>query len=342
MVSVSVTPKPTEESSGRKKVQTTNSIFVPYWDVSSLDENLANYNELFYFGVSVLDNGKINTNDAGYGNLSGFTEFAKKKIQGKEIWLVIRMLDADINSDILSDANKQELLINDVNGIAEKYSFAGIALDLETGTIINTAIEGQLNMFVQKLYTSEKQNYRKLNVLVYGDTFYRKRPYDIQYIGNHSDGIMIMAYDFHKSRGEPGPNFPLSGKDKYGYDLKVMTNDFLRYVPADKITVIFGMFGYDWAVDEKKRPIKPGEALSLKEITAQFITRCKWQNCTVTRDDQSAETEVDYVNSVVQDNYGFEDFHVVWFEDEQSVAAKESYLKTQGVGSFAFWTAGYF
>ena len=82
---------------------------------------------------------------------------------------------------------------------------------------------------------------------------------------------MIMAYDFHKVKGNPGPNFPLNGKETYGYDLQKMTDDFLQFVPPEKLTIIFGLFGYDWVIDDKNNALQSGEALSYLQIKQKFL-----------------------------------------------------------------------
>jgi len=60
---------------------------------------------------------------------------------------------------------------------------------------------------------------------------------------------MIMAYDFHKARSTPGPNFPLVVKTFMGMIWIRWQNDFLQAVPNQKLGVIFGLFGYDWPID---------------------------------------------------------------------------------------------
>lgn len=163
---------------------------------------------------------------------------------------------------------------------------------------------------------------------IYGDTFYRKRPYDIKSIGSSLDELMIMAYDFSKSYGEPGPNFPHEGQEQYGYDLKTMIEDFANLVPREKLTVIFGMYGYDWTVDDKERPLKQAQALSFNEIKKKYPENCS--NCTTSRDELAQETKI-----VAGD-------HVIWFEDSTSAQKKQEYLKSQGIGNFAYWAYGYF
>lgn len=178
---------------------------------------------------------------------------------------------------------------------------------------------------------------------IYGDALYRVRPYDVKELSPHVDQIYIMAYDFHKSRGEPGPNFPLTRsprrrfgeagrsesegghKKEYGYDFQTMIADFTQIVPREKITVLFGMYGYDWTLGAQGKPLKAATAVPLLEIdTGGAIIN-----------PNSKEKYIEYL-----DDEGYE--HVLWYEDHESVNVKIDYLKTQGIGRVGYWVWGYF
>lgn len=317
----------------------SRALFVPYW---SLNQEAAlptdQYGQFIYFGVLGGEDG-VTKDDPGYKDLQRFVSMTGQK---KNNILAIRMVDHTVNTEVLADLNAQNRIIDDATAAAKQFGFGGILLDFELSTTFNTSAADQFNVFVQQFYTQTKIENLKFYITLYGDTFYTKRPYDVFTLAKNVDVVMIMAYDLHKAGGEPGPNFPLGGNEKYGYDLAIMVNDFLRYVPADKITVIFGMYGYDWSVDEKKRPITTAETLSLNDIRKKFLGKCTWQDCTVTRDDLSQETEVDYVTSEIKDNFAYLYYHIVWFEDEQSAEAKMQYINKQGIGNVAYWAYGYF
>lgn len=311
---ITVTPTPKRAVVINEK----KSLFVPDWSLGGSDRIPAGYDRLIYFS-NTYPSQPLPKNESEWWFTDKINELPEQST-----WPT--MVEKDLN-------------------IAKNYNFSGIVLDLEITGLPTTDTMTQINRFVEYFYTQFHQHYIKMAVAVYGDTFYRHRPYDLQFINNHSDEIMVMAYDFHKSRGEPGPNFPLSKGDIYDYDFRMMVNDFLQFVPPGKLTVIFGMFGYEWNVDEKKRPIAPAKALTLNEIRKEFLGQCQWQNCIVKRDNISGETEVDYTDSLNKpDDQGVYriDYHIVWFEDEQSVKVKFQYLKEKGIGSVAYWANGYF
>ena len=302
-----------------KKEFVFEDLFIPYW---TFDENFVldnNYNRAIFF-------------DPDLSHINKFIDQTKDFTYEKYITVKVDKYEQ----------MTPELIENAIT-IVKKNNLNGLALDLEIPIVFTDDNKGQINNFVELFYTTTKQNYRSFSVAMYGDLFYRKRGYDLPFIAEHSDEVLVMAYDFHKAGGEPGPNFQFSGIEKYDYDFKTMVEDYLKYVPANKLNVVFGMYGYDWTVDEKKRPLKPAKALTLNEIKKEFLEKCQWKDCLINRDEQAKETEINYVVPYkLENDLMGEELHIVWFEDEESVKIKTEYLKEKGIGKISYWAWGYF
>lgn len=335
-----ISPTQIPTSSVDTSIKETSAIFVPYWDLSPSSTNFSQYDKIIYFGISANTNG-VETNEVGYRNIEAFLSAVpsdKKKL------LTLRMLNTEAIYSVLENQKNQDTIIEETVNLARQHAFDGIVLNLELSSSLKTDTAVKINEFVQRFYTEAKNYYIQFSILTYGDTFYRGRPYDIPFLANNSDEIMVMAYDLHKSRGEPGPNFPFRASSGQGYDFQQMILDFTARVPKEKISVVFGMFGYDWLVDERKLPIRPAKALSLNEIRTQFFP-CGLENCLVRRDEASSETEINYVISAkTPDEQGIYriDYHIVWFEDEASVTIKKDWLREKGIGRTAYWAYGYY
>ena len=196
----------------------------------------------------------------------------------------------------------------------------GIVLDLEISGLPTEDLVDQISRGVEKIYNQTKEKNLKLALALYGDLFYRQRPYDLETLNRFPDEIMVMAYDFSKSYGEPGANFPYE-------NFKEMIDQYLQFIPAEKLTIIFGMYGYDWALKDGK-PLKQAEALTLNQIKSKFSEE------TITNP-QSMEKNIRYKG---EDGYD----HVIFFEDEESAQVKTDYLKEKGIGSISYWAWGYF
>ncbi len=303
-------------------------LFVPYW---TINENIsASGMTLVYFGVMGGENG-VEQDEDGYRNLSAFEKNKNKK----NSLLVLRMLNTDTNLDILKDKKLQERIIDETIILAKKHHFSGIMLDFETqGLPFKALLESITSMhtlFSKKVLLSDLS----FGTLLFGDTFYRVRPYDVEKIAKVVDRVYIMAYDFSKAKGDPGPNFPLNGEGKYGYDFKIMVHDFLDVIPKHKLTIIFGMFGYDWKIDEKGRGRE--QAISKSTIAFEkFMSTCAYKNTCVTKvDNQSAETNITYTSENKEN-------HVIWFESFESVVRKKAFLTELDLRSVGYWAYSYY
>ncbi len=317
----------------QKQAVAKNSIFVPYWDLPTAS-SVSDYDELFYFGVSATARG-VDKTDPGYAGLKEFSESAA----GTDAYLTLRMLDTDENLLILNNKKYQERLIKETLELSKKYGFKGVVLDLELGVIPLSSVVEKINSFVADFHLSAQSNRVVFRQAIYGDALYRARPFDVKFLAENTDGLIIMAYDFHKASSDPGPNFPFSGKAKFGYDFQQMITDFLAVAPPDKITVVFGMYGYDWITTVDGKYQQAGKALSLADITDKYLNTCDWKKCVVQRHPQAGEMEISYVDSTSSSNLIY---HTIWYEDAKSVETKKEFLMKKGVGSIAYWAYGYF
>jgi spore germination protein YaaH len=318
------------------------SIFVPYWALTTNVVNadlrsLQNYDRVIYFGVNVGINGLTN-DELRMADWVAFT----KALSAKEKYLTLIMTNTEANAEILKDPASWQKIADDTVKLIKANNFQGVVLDLEMSTFSFERIVNQIYDFHKLLAQELKKNNIAYATAIYGDNFYRQRPYYVKGIADLGYEIVVMAYDFHKAGGEPGPNMSLGGRETYGYDFKQMVSDFLVSVPPNQLTIVYGMYGYDWQVDDQKKPINQAKSKTLSEIRKEFLEKCDWKDCLVRRDKVSAETEVEYVRSEVVNDFGYLDYHIVWFEDERSVKQKTDYLNSKGIGSVGYWAYSYF
>lgn len=324
-----VSPTEIQEQDLKASGKGSLSIFVPYWTLGRVPIE-KEYTKVIYFGVIPTLTG-INTAEPGYASLEAFQEEAV----GKEKILALRMLENTNNFKIIESKSIRKKVINETLKVAKDGNFNGVLLDLEVSVIPFESVTKNIATFINEFGTEAKKQNLNFSVAIYGDTYYRLRPFDVKTIGKNADMVMIMAYDFHKARSNPGPNFPLSGKDKYGYDFQTMIKNFAKDVPPEKIAVIFGLFGYDWPVDENGKASATATPLSYYEISEKFLKSCTEKDCLITRDPISAETTITYTGAEGKK-------HIVWFEDEVSVKAKEDFLNKRGINNISFWSHSYF
>lgn len=309
----------------------SSSIFVPYWSLKGATaSDLNSYNYVIYFGVAADQQG-LEKSDPGYTDLAAFNALHL----GTKKYLAIRMIDTDINAAVIKDPQSQQKIIQQSIDTARQYGFDGIVFDFETSSIAFDPVTKRVTQFYTAFAKQVHSAKLPFYVTLYGDTYYRVRPYDVKTIASLSDQILVMSYDFHKAHGNPGPNFPLHGKEVYGYDFATMIDDFLHDAPKDKLTFVFGMFGYDWPVDRDGNSTDMGTGTSTLEIENTLVNTCKYSDCKITRHYDSKEQEITYNDESGQK-------HVVWFEDTVSRQDKENYLKSRGLNATSLWAYSYF
>lgn len=316
---------PTTIPSAVKVTRTT--LFVPYW---TLDGKTlpTDYDQLVYFGITADTNG-IDTTEPGYKNISHFSKEAQQPTL-----LAIRLINPTVNEKILTDKVLQQKISDESISIAKEYGFSGIVLDLEYNALAFDSVTKRTTQLTQTFANTAHANNLSFYQTVYGDAFYRVRPYDMAAIGKASDGIFIMAYDFHKANGNPGPNFPLQSLIDEDYNFQQMVKDFSAKVPKNKITVLFGLFGYDWTINNKNQSLGQAEALTTNEAEQKFNT-CVLKNCHIQQDNVSIEEKVTYTDKDERQ-------HEVWFENMESVKKKEAVLTENGITQVGFWAYSYF
>ncbi len=301
----------------------SESIFVPYWGLDK-DLGVASFDKYYYFGVSFDEKGEIEHED-GFGSIDEFINIVGNKAKK---YLVIRLVNQDFNKKLISDIKLQEKIINQSASIAQQKGFEGVVLDFETSVLGFASIEKTITSFIENFSKTIHSGKKEFYITLYGDTYYRGRPYDVGVIAEVSDRVIIMAYDFHKARGDGGPNFPFDDNSEYPYDFKKMVDDFKKDVPAEKIEITFGLFGYDWTKGETGL----AESYSYGEIKQKFIENC--MDCTDLTNNDSQEGHILYKEGDVE--------HDVWYETPKSVEIKKKYANEKGITHFSAWAYSYY
>ncbi len=347
------TPTPTPLD--KKDAPLSTSLFIPYWNVDKNETTftppfisslkMIKTSRIIYFGITANSHGVdpdlirpdstqtrqigVDTTESGYKNLIHIPP------DQKDALLVFHLSNTTILETMLSDDKLFQNVTKEVTRIAHKYNYHGILLDLEIQSLPTDKTVEQITSFVQRFSNQLKLTKLTFAMTLFGDQFYRHRPYDLEALQKSVDHFYIMAYDLHKTKGESGPNFPLKKGSTSDYDLLQAIDQFTTILSPEQITVVFGMYGYDWIVDEKKRTIKKAKSLTLAHIKKNFLGKCSWKKCVIRRDALSEETEINYVEPPLT-------YHIVWFEDEQSVDKKIQALLKKGIVHYAFWAWGYY
>jgi spore germination protein len=138
--------------------------------------------------------------------------------------------------------------------------------------------------------------------------------YDYAGLAKNANYLVIMAYDHHYNGGPPGPVAP--------YSWVVSNVDAaLRQVPAPKLVLAIGMYGYDW-VGTNGATVSDAQAEALAAAHGVKPT---------------------YVAGESQNTFQYTSggtTHVVWYMGDRSAKARMDLARSRHLAGLALWRLG--
>ncbi|MCY0902777.1 MAG: glycosyl hydrolase family 18 protein [Firmicutes bacterium] len=221
--------------------------------------------------------------------------------------------DPGVVQQMLSSASTQQALVQEIVRIVQSEQLAGVTVDLED---LYPDERVPLLSFVQRLHTALSGIGRKTMVCLperdqsSGGT----SPYDYAGLGAAADYVMLITYDEHVPGGPAGDISTLSNTQR-------VVQFAVQQIPADKILVGAADYGYDW-VGTSATEVSMAQAEALAQQYGATISI-----------DPASETPTFHYTANGQT-------HVVWFENEASIADIEALVHTYGLLGLSVWHLG--
>lgn len=255
------------------------------------------------------------------GNIDVHADFlAKVKTfeQGKKVE-IIPTIENEFDGERISKViNSDELIqkhVAEITNLLVKNNLEGIDLDYE---YIKAEDKDVYSKFVSLLAESLHAKKKILVVTVHAKTndqgsWYAAKAQDWAAISASADRVRVMIYDYSSSESTAGPIAPLPWfKDVVTYAQSA--------VPADKLVVGIGFYGYDWEDGSKK-----GASITLS--SAAKIA-----------ENNNIQIKIDRKTDSAHFNYKVDNkIHEVWFETAKTLQDKVNLLKSLKVQRIAIW-----
>jgi cellulose synthase/poly-beta-1,6-N-acetylglucosamine synthase-like glycosyltransferase/peptidoglycan/xylan/chitin deacetylase (PgdA/CDA1 family) len=143
--------------------------------------------------------------------------------------------------------------------------------------------------------------------------------YDIEYIGSVSDAVMIMTYDEHFPASQPGP---IASREWF---FEAVT-EMKQRLPADRIVVVLGAYGYDWQIDPKDGP---GVGIGFRDVTQLA---------------QASGSKPIFEENIEAGHFAYKDAagatHDVWFQDALMIWNQVHILRDNKITRMGIWRLG--
>ena len=339
---------PLSESKSQKEVFG----FGPFWTINKLDNVDFNVLTTFsYFGVPILADGSMDTTYQGYQVFESETAtqvFKKAHQYGTRVVLTVTMMDnADIRA-LMDDPEAQDRSIRQTVSLVKQRGIDGVNIDFEymgnPGPAYRSAFSNYVKNMTTAMHTAVPSS--RVTVSVYASAVKDPKIYDLTAVSNNSDGIFMMAYDFAVASSDQAiPTAPLYGykQGKYWYDVSTAVDDFLAYMPAEKLILGVPWYGYNYMV------YSPG---------VKVDTRPAWsgrgfaQTYAIVQTDVTPDMSGIYEYATGWDDTGkvgwkaYYDadsgsWRQVFIDDVKSLGIKFDFAKDKNLGGVGIWALGF-
>lgn len=225
--------------------------------------------------------------------------------------------DFDVVPYIIADEATRAAHVEHLLSLVIARNYDGIVIDYE---LLGADDRDAFTAFVTALGTALHDHGRRLAVALHAQASDmgsggHNVAQDYRAIGRVADEVHLMTYDLHWDESAPGPIAPLP------WVVGVLDYATAR-IPADKLLLGIGLFGYDWGSGPVADDLQLGQVADL--ITRYDGTR-GW-------DDQASSPWFAYRDG--------DDERIIWYEDADSVAAKLALVDRYGLGGAFVWRLG--
>lgn len=328
--------------------------FLPYWRLD--DSKYIRPNELSeinYFSFSIDTDGHIakavnGETDPGWNGWTKQTTkdfITKSQIMGADVTITVTVLDNALIEAILNNNTMQENLITDTTKEITTHKLNGVNIDFEYTGEPALVYRQEFTSFSKKLESQLKHqsSNAKLSLSIMPLAGSKKDLYDFPKITSIYDRFIGMSYDYYgKNADIAGPIAPMKGfkENKYFFDITTTYEDYLKYIPKEKLAMGIPYYGWEWAVLDGKKinsktlaPANPNNYTAIisyargREDTDIKKNQCYW-------DDYALETWCWYTDKTSGTD------RQLWPVDNRFIQTRFTYAKKQHFGGIAIWTLG--
>lgn len=283
----------------------------------------SSYNSLINYSNYIDEIATDTYSTDGLGNITGYTPDKQLNFANANniatYAMVSNYFDGNITKSLLESSTNRQKLINNIVQALKQNNYKGVNIDLEG---IYSYDRNYFTTFMSELYSALHSQGLLLTIAIPAKTWDNPSDgwsgaYDYQQIGKYSDKVIIMAYDYHWSGGEPGSIAPIDWVQKVvDYTVKV--------IPKDKIVLGLAAYAYDWPANGAK-----AQSYSLSEtynVASRYSAQIKFDPV----------SKCSYYNYT--DNSGV--YHTVWFEDSTSIGYKIDIVNNYDLAGVSTWRLG--
>ena len=298
--------------------------YYPYWMGSAwLNLDYSLLSTIAYFGAEANSTGGIDDwHSWPPNNLITTAHNA-----GVEVVLTVTLFNSNTISSLLSNANYRQILITTLVNSVSSAGADGVNIDFEG---LPSSQKENMVQFITDLKAAFDSAIPGSQVTLATPAVDWSGAWDYDQLAINSDGLMIMAYDYHWSNAPTtGPVAPLTGWGTYNVTWTV--NDYLTWSGGlnDKLILGCPYYGYDWPAESGN-----GGANTTASGTAKTYSVAEplAQTYGKLRDNDSQSPWYRYQSS---------GWRQCWYDDSLSLSLKYDLVNQHDLQGIGIWALGY-
>ncbi|MCC6619944.1 MAG: hypothetical protein IT385_01735 [Deltaproteobacteria bacterium] len=311
--------------------------YLPYWSYTSGNPYVPARWDLLtilaWFAAEMDGSGNI-TNKHGWGGATTAAIVQDAHAHGVEVIVTITNFNSTQIASIVGSAANRQRAIDSCLGLMEEHGADGINIDFE---FVPASAKANFVTFMSELkdaVVAAQPNGKDGHVSLAGPAVDWSGAYDYDQLLIHTDGIMIMAYGYHWSGGDPGPIATLFSGNLWGtHSIEWTIADYFEYGGIEnRGHVILGLpwYGNAWRVANRDVPgdaLANGTTVTYKAAMPQFASNGReWEPV----------SKSSYYHRTVDGN-----LQQVWVDDGEAFQARVAYADQMDIGGIGIWALGY-
>lgn len=291
--------------------------YLPYWASDPLAVDFDSLTHVAWFDVGLAANGAVTGADSWMGIRESLVSAAHAS--GTKVHLCVALFDEDTQRSILTSAEHRARAVSELAALINDAGADGVNIDFE-----GMGVESKQGLvsFTEELSAVVDEVFLAMPAVDWLGA------YDFDALSAASDGLFIMAYDYHWSGGDPGPISPLTGGGPWSlYAMDWSLNDYRTYGASDdKLIMGLPLYGKEWPTSNDAVPgvsLGSGEAYTMAAVLNDLGTM-----------------DVRY-DAVSDTPWAWTGASQLWFDDHDSLEIKMSWAASEGIQGIGFWALGY-
>jgi len=322
--------------------------YLPYWNFDKIPLlHLDLLSTIAYFALEIDPiSGEFLKTGAYWNNwnspeMAGLIERANKS--RTDILVTVKLFEnGPIEQFLYCGKCRDKTIAETVKEIKEKKA-QGVNVDFEYLGTPEGEVVIRFAQFMRDLADAVHKEIpnSKVSMATYATSAREERIHHVELVGQFIDYVFIMGYDFFRpSSTNAGPVSPLTGVEKYGFDLRTSVEDFLKKIPAEKIVLGVPYYGYDWPVEGRTPNSKVLEYNDTNGTigVSYYYNSANDPNVNLNSTAWDFDAQVPFYSYYDQEK---KIWRQVYYENARSLGMKYDYIKSKKIRGVGIWALGF-